>query len=97
MFLDWAHPLSEIINEEYIKLENDYNEFSYDSLLQIGQSLHEDNMIYELEQSLATLTNNNDKLSVRLKLRELVGSEATKSPHMPLKSHTLKGSGKEKP
>ncbi len=57
--------------------------------MQIGQSLHEDNMIYELEQCLATLTNNNDKLSVRLKIGEIRG-HIKGCPFNPI---LIKGSG----
>ncbi len=47
------------------------NKFSYTTLLQIGESLHTYNKIDELQQYISTLTNNNDKLSVQLKIEHI--------------------------
>jgi hypothetical protein len=47
------------------------NKFSYTTLLQIGESLHTYNKIDELKQYISKLTNNNDKLSVQLKIEHI--------------------------
>jgi hypothetical protein len=47
------------------------NKFSYTKLLQIGESLHTYNKLDELEQYICTLTNNNDRLSVQLKIQHI--------------------------
>ena len=68
----------EIINDKYIKLDD---EISYDTYLNIGKSLQPpddedyvseiDEIIDELEKVKSKLTNNNDKISIQLKIDNL--------------------------
>ena len=70
----------EIINDKYIKLDNDDDDgISYNAYLNLGLSLQpvEDPDIVELEIAQSQTNNNNDKISIQLKIEYI---KATRIP-----------------